>query len=91
MEIQGEVSPKLWNDTTASLPAVGHVESCHHTMGAPVWQMLTMQLSQDKAACRGKNKCLQVFSNAEVTKDTSTHRATAQAKPRGLVTSPILP
>lgn len=30
--------------------------------------MLTLQLSQDKAPYRGKAKCLQVFSNAEVTK-----------------------
>lgn len=91
METQGKMSPKLWNDTTASLPAVGHVESCHHTTVTPVWRMLTMQLSQDKAAYRGKTKYLQVLSNAEVTKDVFTHRATAQAKPQGLVTSPILP
>lgn len=59
--------------------------------------MLILQLSQDKAPYlelgekREKAKCLQVFSNAVVTEDLFTCRATAQAQPQGLATSHILP
>lgn len=90
METQSKISPKPQNDSTAPLLAISHMESCHYTTGVPMQQMLTLQLSQDKAPYRGKAKCLQVFSNAEVTEDLSTHRATTQAQLRGLVTSHIL-
>lgn len=40
--------------------AISHVASCHHTTRVPVQQMLTQQLSEDKAPYRGKAKCLQV-------------------------------
>lgn len=80
METRSEICPKPSHDTAASLLAISHVKSCHHTMGAPMRWMLTLQLSQDKAPYRGKAKCSQVFGNAEVSEDFSTHRATAQAQ-----------